>query len=158
VSPLERDMAELAMASFFEREPNLTPAPLDPDEPDATRLLGFLILHVEAVHGCDHVSDSIRTLAATPAPLDERKMTYEEWSAAESARWEERMRNGQPVHVHDGEWCAECVKHGAATPAPLDHLIALLEADAADKEREMLWRYGVKHALTLIRHHLGDDK
>jgi hypothetical protein len=76
--------------------------------------------------------------ATTPAPLDEKKMTYEEWSAAESARWEERMRNGQPVHVHDGEWCAECVAHGAATPAPLDvrchcgHLNASCDRPDAD--------------------------
>jgi hypothetical protein len=61
MAPVVKDAVAMAQAQA-------TPAPLDVDEPDAARLLGFLILHVEAVHGCDHISDGIRNIA-TPAPL-----------------------------------------------------------------------------------------
>jgi hypothetical protein len=37
-------------------------------------------------------------------------------------------------------------------PAPdVGWLLAVLEADAVDTSRDPMWRYGVKHSLTLIR-------
>jgi hypothetical protein len=63
--------------------------------------------------------------------------------------WCESCGYAHPVNDRD------CVE---ATPAPLEHVIALLEADAANKDRDMMWRYGVKHALTLIRLYLGVTK
>ena len=41
----------------------------------------------------------------------------------------------------------------AETPAPLDMewLVAVLHADASDDTRETMWRYGIRHALALIR-------
>jgi hypothetical protein len=38
---------------------------------------------------------------------------------------------------------------------PVERLVALLSADATDPTRAAMWRYGVRHALTLVRGHLA---